>query len=140
MTEMISEAKHRVAHALACCGELQFTVFEKYALAISLVLLSGCMVGPRYQRPSAPVSPVYKEPQTQGYKEAGNWKQAQTNDAGLRGKWWEIYNDPALNALEEQVTVSNQNVLALEAQFRQARDIVRVARGNVLPTLSTAPS
>jgi NodT family efflux transporter outer membrane factor (OMF) lipoprotein len=98
------------------------------------------MVGPKYQRPSAPVPPAYKETQTQGFKEAGNWKPAQPSDAVLRGKWWEIYNDPALNALEEQVNVSNQNLLAFEAQFRQARDIVKTARANLFPTLSVAPS
>lgn len=107
--------------------------------AASLMLLSGCMVGPKYQRPTAPVPPSYKEPQTQGFKE-GDWKQAEPKDAVLRGKWWEMFNDPALNALEEQVNVSNQNVLAFEAQFRQARDIVKTARANLFPTLSTTPS
>jgi NodT family efflux transporter outer membrane factor (OMF) lipoprotein len=110
------------------------------ALSAAVLLLSGCMVGPKYQRPTAPVPQTYKEPPPQGFKEAGNWKQAQPNDAVLRGKWWEVFNDPALNALEEQISVSNQNVLALEAQFREARDLVRVARSNLFPTLSVAPS
>lgn len=145
MTEQISESKPSGADSQSAASRLFGTqgsihTYEKCALTISLVLLTGCMVGPKYQRPSAPVPPAYKEPLTQGYKEAGNWKPAQPNDAVLRGKWWEIYNDPALNALEEQVNVSNQNVLALEAQFRQARDIVRVARANLFPTLSTGPS
>src|SRR5690348_15974759 len=108
--------------------------------AVSLALLTGCMVGPKYQRPSAPTPPAYKEPQAQGLKETGTWKPAQPNDAVLRGKWWEMYNDPALNALEEQVNVSNQNLVAFEAQFRQARDIVKTARANLFPTLSVAPS
>jgi NodT family efflux transporter outer membrane factor (OMF) lipoprotein len=110
------------------------------ALLAAALFLSGCMVGPKYQRPTAPVPQTYKEPPPQGFSEAGNWKQAQPNDAVLRGKWWEVFNDPALNALEEQVSVSNQNVLALEAQFRQARDLVRVARSGLFPTLSVAPS
>jgi len=96
--------------------------------------LSGCAVGPKYRRPEAPVTPAYKEdgPQT--------WKQAQPNAAIPRGKWWEIYNDPQLNALEEQVNISNQNVLAAEAQYREARDQVRLARSSLFPTASVSPS
>ncbi|MBZ5593539.1 MAG: efflux transporter outer membrane subunit [Acidobacteriia bacterium] len=96
----------------------------------AMLLSTACMVGPRYQRPAAPASPAFKEPLPQG------WKEAQPNDGAIRGKWWEIYNDPALNALEEQVNLSNQNVLAAEAQFREARDAVRIARSGLFPTVS----
>jgi NodT family efflux transporter outer membrane factor (OMF) lipoprotein len=111
-----------------------------WPLTAVLLLLGGCMVGPKYQRPAAPVPTTYKEPQTQGFKESANWKPAQPNDAVLRGKWWEVYNDPALNALEEQVTISNQNLVSAEAQYRQAVDLVRVARSNLFPTLSIGAS
>jgi len=98
------------------------------------LVLAGCMVGPKYQRPAAPPAPAYKEPLPEG------WKEAQPNDQAIRGKWWEIYNDPALNALEEQVNISNQNVLAAEAQFREARDAVRIARSGLFPTVSGSVS
>ncbi len=99
------------------------------------------MVGPKYQRPSAPVPPAYKEaPPPETPKEGAQWKQAQPSDGVNRGKWWEIYNDPELNALEEQVNISNQNVLAAEAQFRAARDAVRIARSALFPTVTTSPS
>jgi NodT family efflux transporter outer membrane factor (OMF) lipoprotein len=68
------------------------------------------------------------------------WKQAQPNEAAKRGKWWEVYNDPELNALEEQVSISNQNILAAEAQFREAKFAVRIARSNLYPTISVAPT
>ncbi len=91
-------------------------------------LFSGCMVGPEYVRPTveAPVA----------YKESDGWKVAQPQDDSLRGAWWEIFKESQLNALEEQVDISNQNILAAEAQFRQARALVREARASYFPTVT----
>jgi len=108
--------------------------------AFCLLFLSSCMIGPKYQRPSAPVPPAYKETPPANWKEMQGWKQAQPNEGAKRGKWWEIYNDPELNALEEQVSISNQNVLLAEAQFREARAAVRIARSNLFPTVTAGPS
>jgi NodT family efflux transporter outer membrane factor (OMF) lipoprotein len=107
-----------------------------FLLALTGVMLvtSACMVGPKYKRPDAPVSPAYKEPLPEG------WKEAQPNDGAIRGKWWEIYNDSELNALEEQVNISNQSLLASEARFHQARDTARIARAALFPTLTTSPA
>jgi NodT family efflux transporter outer membrane factor (OMF) lipoprotein len=98
------------------------------------------MVGPKYQRPTAPVPPAYKETPPADWKETQGWKPAQPSEGVKRGKWWEIYNDPELNALEEQVSISNQNVLAAEAQFREARYAVRIARSSLFPTVTASPS
>jgi NodT family efflux transporter outer membrane factor (OMF) lipoprotein len=68
------------------------------------------------------------------------WTKAVPADQMLRGKWWEVFNDPALNELEEQVGISNQNVLAAEAQFREAEALVRVARSAYFPTATIGPS
>src|SRR5262249_50880337 len=91
-----------------------------------LVLLAGCTVGPDYQRPSAPVSAAYKE--------AAGWKVSQPRDAIDRGAWWSIYNDPVLDSLERQIDISNQNLKAAEAAFRQAEAIVAQARASFFPT------
>jgi NodT family efflux transporter outer membrane factor (OMF) lipoprotein len=104
------------------------------ALAGALLLLGGCTVGPNYRRPTAPVPQTFKEQPPPG------WKQAQPSEGVLRGKWWEIYKDPALNALEEQVSISNQNVLTAMAQYQEARYAVRVARSNLYPTVTASPS
>jgi NodT family efflux transporter outer membrane factor (OMF) lipoprotein len=101
---------------------------------MGMLLLAGCVVGPNYQRPPAPTTPAFKEQPPPGFK------QAQPSDAYLKGKWWEIYNDPALNALEEQVSLNNQNVAQAEAQFREARAQVRVSRAALFPTAGTTPS
>ena len=105
-----------------------------------LFFSSACMIGPKYQRPTAPAPPAYKEPPSDNSQEMNEWKQAQPSDALAHGKWWGIYSDPELDALEEQVSVSNQNLLAAEAQFREAKFAVRIARANLYPTVSAAPS
>jgi NodT family efflux transporter outer membrane factor (OMF) lipoprotein len=105
-----------------------------------LLFSSACMVGPKYQRPAAPVPPAYKEAPPADWKETQVWKPAQPSDSAKRGKWWEIYNDPELNALEEQVSISNQNIKMAEAQFREAKFAVRIARSNLFPTISVAPT
>src|SRR5947208_8878325 len=104
----------------------------------ALLFSAACAVGPNYKRPSAAAPPVFKEQPPPNFKEAeaAGWKQAQPGDAYLKGKWWEVYNDPALNALEEQVSLSNQNVAQAEAQYAQAKTGVRVARAALFPTLT----
>ena len=110
------------------------------AVLACLLSASGCMVGPNYKRPPAPVPVAYKEPPTTTYKEVDGWKPASPNDQLIKGKWWEVYNDPVLNGLEDQVAINNQNVLALEAQYRESRAATQVARAALWPTVGTAPS
>src|SRR5229473_3201553 len=107
------------------------TRWLKVLLAIAALQLSGCTVGPNYKRPAAAVPPAYKE--------VGDWKPAQPNDQNLSGNWWEIFQDPQLNALELQVNVSNQNLKAAEAQYTQARAILRYQRADYFPTVGVDP-
>ncbi len=107
-------------------------VWLEGALAIAVLLLSGCAVGPKYHTPPVQTPPAYKE--------IGNWKPAQPNDQKLGGNWWEIFQDPQLNALEQQINVSNQNLKAAAAQYQQARAALRYVRADYYPTLTAAPS
>jgi len=109
--------------------------FESF-LAAAMLLASACTVGPKYSKPSVPAPPAYKElgPET------GQWKPSQPQDQAIRGKWWEIYNDPQLNSLEESVDVSNQNLKIVESVFRQARALVSLNRSGLYPKISTGPS
>ena len=108
--------------------------------AALLLILPACVVGPKYHPPAPPPpAAVYKESPTQ-FKETGDWTVAQPADAKLRGKWWEIFNDPELNALEEQLDINNQNIKQFFENFMEARAVVREARAQYFPTLSTAPS
>jgi NodT family efflux transporter outer membrane factor (OMF) lipoprotein len=102
-------------------------------LAVAMAFLEGCTVGPKYVKPSVPIAPV------DAFKELDGWKTAQPSDQMNRGNWWEIFGDPQLNELEEQVAVSNQNLKAAEARFREARALVRFNRSTEFPTISTGP-
>src|SRR5579863_75603 len=108
------------------------------AMALLLLLLVGCMVGPQYVKPTAPLAPDFKE--ATDWKEGDGWKKAQPNDTPLRGKWWELYGDAKLNELEEEVDPSNQTLKIAEANFRQARTAIRFNRAAEAPTIGTSPS
>ena len=109
-----------------------------HAAAICLVL-AGCNVGPKYLPPTMTAPSAYKESPTQ-FKEADGWAVAQPQDATLRGKWWEIYNEPELNALEDQLNIDNQNIRQAFENFMEARALVREARSHYFPTVSVGGS
>jgi NodT family efflux transporter outer membrane factor (OMF) lipoprotein len=102
-------------------------------------VLAGCNVGPKYHPPAETAPVAYKESPTQ-FKETQGWTVAQPQDAVLRGKWWEIYNEPELNALEEQLNINNQNIQQYFENFMEARALVREARSQYFPTVSINPS
>src|SRR5580693_1692669 len=110
------------------------------ALLSSALLLEGCVVGPHYHRASVDTPGTFKEVTPDDLKKMDGWKVAQPQDSALHGKWWEIFGDPQLNALEEQVSISNQNVASAFANFMAARAIVREARAQLFPTATTNPS
>ncbi|MDD5404701.1 MAG: efflux transporter outer membrane subunit [Sulfuricella sp.] len=97
-------------------------------LTLSFLALAGCAVGPDYRRPQVETPAAYKEAQ--------GWKKAEPQDQAPRGAWWEMYGDPQLNALEQQVALSNQNIRIAEAQYRQALALLGAARAGYFPTLS----
>lgn len=101
-------------------------------------LLSGCMVGPNYEKaPPVSTPAAYKE---RGTAASGVWRRAQPQDAINRGKWWQMFGDPELDALEKEVAAANQNLKIAEARFRQARAQIGVQQSQELPTLSLQPS
>jgi NodT family efflux transporter outer membrane factor (OMF) lipoprotein len=103
-------------------------------LPLAALLLAGCAVGPRYEKPAVPASPV------DAFKEADGWKPAQPRDEALRGTWWELFGDAQLNALEARLTASNEDLKAADARFREARAMIGVSRAAQAPTISTAPA
>ncbi|HET6899180.1 MAG TPA: efflux transporter outer membrane subunit, partial [Vicinamibacteria bacterium] len=82
--------------------------------------------------------PAFKEEAPPGQRPE-DWKPAEPRDAVARGPWWEVFGDPELNALEEQVDLANQDLARAEANYRVARALARGARGEYLPTITTSP-
>jgi NodT family efflux transporter outer membrane factor (OMF) lipoprotein len=112
------------------------------AAAVCVVLLSGCVVGPKYVAPSVGTAPAFKEtaPAAEAAGAAGTWEPARPQDAVLKGKWWEMFNEPELNALEDELNINNQNIAQFFQNFMAARAQVREARASYFPTLTTTPS
>jgi NodT family efflux transporter outer membrane factor (OMF) lipoprotein len=102
-------------------------------LSLATVALGGCTVGPKYVRPTVDTPMAYKET-------GDEWKVAAPSDAMAKGAWWEVYQDPQLNALENQLTAANQSLKAAEDQFAEARAAVRAVRAEYFPNVSVAPA
>jgi NodT family efflux transporter outer membrane factor (OMF) lipoprotein len=98
------------------------------------VILGGCLVGPNYRRPAAPVAPQFKEQAPEG------WAQASPADAAPKGAWWTAFHDPLLDELEPQVAISNQTVRVDYANYLQAIAEVKVARAQLFPTIGLSGS
>jgi len=119
------------------------SLFRKAGLSLCAVLLPGlmgCNVGPKYVRPEVLAPPAFKEVGHQNASDGTTWKPAQPQDAARRGKWWEIYQEPELNALEEKLNISNQNIAQAFDNFMAARAQVQQARSNYYPTVSVGTS
>jgi NodT family efflux transporter outer membrane factor (OMF) lipoprotein len=108
--------------------------------AFALLGLLGCNVGPKYIRPAVPAPSAFKESGPQQAPDGTVWKPAQPQDAMLRGKWWEIYQEPELNSLEEKLNISNQNIARAFENFMAARAQVQQARSAYYPTVSIGAS
>ena len=120
------------------------TITRAAAIAAGLILmawLSGCRVGPRYHAPAPPAitAPNYKE-STVNFHDADGWKVASPQDAMIRGNWWEIFNEPELNALENQLNISNENIKVSFQNFMEARALIAQARAQYWPTITTSPA
>lgn len=109
---------------------------------MTLALLAACRVGPKYVKPTAPTAPTYKETAPDEYSQtlAGVWRPAQPQDAAFKGKWWEIFNEPELNELEEQLNINNQNIAQFFQNFMAAKAQVREARAGYFPTVTFNPA
>jgi NodT family efflux transporter outer membrane factor (OMF) lipoprotein len=102
------------------------------SVAVAGALLTGCTVGPNYSRPTAPITPTFKE--------AAGWTPSHPVDAIDKGAWWSVFHDPVLDGLEQRIAISNQTVKQYEAAYREAHAVVAEARAAFLPTLSATAS
>ncbi|HKF47782.1 MAG TPA: efflux transporter outer membrane subunit [Terracidiphilus sp.] len=122
------------------------SVITGAALSCAAVLATGCKpVGPNYHKPDFTAPAAYKETGAPSVTPPpspanGSWKPASPSDGMLRGKWWEVYNDPQLNQYEERIATNNQQLKQAMESYLAARDQVAAVRANLYPTLSLTPS
>lgn len=109
-------------------------------IALALLPLAGCMVGPNYKRPAAAVAPAFKEAPPASLAEHDGWTPGQPSDAKLKGDWWTMFGDRQLNALEPQVDSANQTLKSAEANFRAARAQIGYSRSFEAPTIGVGAS
>ncbi|MGC9199906.1 MAG: efflux transporter outer membrane subunit [Acidobacteriaceae bacterium] len=109
---------------------------------LTVALLTGCQIGPKYVRPTAPAPPAYKESNAAKYSNTppGTWQPANPQDVALKGNWWEIFHEPELNALEAQLNINNQDIAVDFQNFMAARDVVREVNSQFFPTVSGGPA
>ena len=98
-------------------------------VALVILFLNACTVGPNYTKPSVEIPSHYKEAPK-------GWKVATPRDEQDRGEWWKIFHDSELDSLEAQLNIANQNIIAAEANYRKACWLVKQARSNYFPTIS----
>jgi multidrug efflux system outer membrane protein len=98
-----------------------------------LMALSGCAVGPKYQRPTAPVPTQFKESSAPTTESAATPPIAYSN-------WWLVFNDPTLDQLEKDADAANQDIRIAVARVDQAEAGARYARSFMFPTLSLGSS
>jgi NodT family efflux transporter outer membrane factor (OMF) lipoprotein len=154
----LSKSKNQIHFAIAPCpilspffwrkgGKPQTSTIHVFTCLLALTLLSGCKpVSPNYNRPGYEAPPAYKETgattvlQPPPAPTGGAWQSANPSDGLLRGKWWEIYQDPQLNQLEDRIAANNQTLRQALESYLAARDQITVARAAFYPTLSAGPS
>jgi NodT family efflux transporter outer membrane factor (OMF) lipoprotein len=120
---------------------IRHRVSASVLLGPCILLATSCLIGPKYHRPSAPTpaAPNYKE-STVNFQDTEGWKVANPQEGMLRGKWWEIFNDPELNALEDQLEINNQNSKEYFEDLMEARALVREAHAQYWPTVTANPT
>jgi NodT family efflux transporter outer membrane factor (OMF) lipoprotein len=104
----------------------------------ALVFLHGCAIGPDYKRPAVETPEQYKEvaAPAQPTGQVAQLPTASRTPSPSPEQWWTVFGDPLLNDLESQVQVSNQNLAASEAAYRQALAVVREQRAGFFPQIS----
>ena len=103
------------------------------------LILTGCNFAPRYDPPKTATTAAFKEA-VSGDPAGQGWKIAIPSDAAIRSNWWESYQDPQLDDLETRVAISNQTIVAAEANYRAAHALVLEAQAQLFPTFSLDPS
>src|ERR1700730_10646558 len=137
---MINSMRYPTSRSASRRISCRYHLVHLSLLLLTLCGFTGCNVGPKYLRPVVPAPPAFKELGAQQADDGSTWKTAQPPDGAIRGKLWEIYQEPELNALEDKLNVSNQSIAQSYDNFMAARAQVRQARSYYYPTVSVGSS
>ena len=118
----------------------RFRSLSVWGAALLSCAVTGCVVGPKYHAPVTQAPTAYKESPAQQPQNTGIWTVAQPQDAMLRGNWWEVFQEPELNALEDQLDINNENIKLYFENYMEARALIGEARAQYFPTATATPS
>ncbi len=108
-------------------------------ISAAALMFAGCNVGPKYERPTPPTPPTFREQPPAAFQEVKGWKPGQPGDDKLRPDWWQIFEISELNDLESRIDPSNWTLKEAEARFREARTLIQLNRSGLSPTISAGP-
>jgi outer membrane protein, multidrug efflux system len=100
---------------------------------LAVLMIAGCATAPEFHQPAVEVPSAFKEAQALPPEERGRWKEASPSENLPRGEWWRVFNDPALDGLEDEAVQANQNLQASAARVAQARALVGVSQADRWP-------
>jgi NodT family efflux transporter outer membrane factor (OMF) lipoprotein len=135
-----ASAPKKAAKRQTSSAYCRFTSLSAWGAALLSCAVTGCVVGPKYHAPATQSPAAYKESPAQQPQNTGIWTVAQPQDAMLRGNWWEVFHEPELNALEDQLNIDDENIKLYFENFMEARALIGEARAQYFPTVGTAPS
>jgi NodT family efflux transporter outer membrane factor (OMF) lipoprotein len=130
-----------MSHSIKAIISLLKTETRMTTVALAYLILSvGCSFAPQYAKPEVQTPAAFKELAPEQFKETEGWKAAEPKDDMIRGQWWAMFHEPELNAIENQVAISNQSVAVALANFLAARAVVKQTQSQYFPTVAANPS
>jgi NodT family efflux transporter outer membrane factor (OMF) lipoprotein len=115
---------------------MQLKTLQTPAIWLAAALLAGCSTQSAYQRPALEVPAQFKEA-TPEAAEAGIWRPADTSQAQVPERWWELFGDEQLNRLQQQAATGNQSIAQAAARLRAAQAAVASSQAGLFPTLGS---
>src|SRR4051794_14869444 len=109
----------------------RYSGIRRMGIAVAVALfnfINGCMVGPNYKPPPAPVAEAYRDPGSEQIK----------RDPADLAKWWTVFGDPTLNSLVQSAYERNPNLQSAAVRVLEAQARRGIAVGLLFPQQQNA--